>query len=138
MFEEVQEIKIFLECVEEFVDMQVDQEEDIVESTEKKSYKDTLVGQKIIELKTNHIPKQLVPLEKLLDNNDVYLKSEKKVDKDSFVDCNIGIEVDPKLVKISRALSEEERKRYVQLLDDFFDIFTWSYKDLRTYDTRTM
>lgn len=95
-------------------------------------------GPKITELKANHIPKGLVSLEIFFDNNDVYLKSEKKVDKDDTVDCNTGTEVDPKFVKILWALSEEERKRYVQLLKEFSDIFAWPYKDLRTYDTNIM
>ena len=50
-----------------------DVEQDIVEETaeaaEKNSYQDTFVGRKIIE---NHIPKGIVLLESLFDNNDVY------------------------------------------------------------------
>jgi hypothetical protein len=113
VFEDDQEIKIFMECVEEFVDIQVDQEEDIVETAKKKSFQNTFAGQKIMELKTNRIPKGLVPLEKLFDKNYLYLKSNNKVDTGSIMDCKMGIKGDPKMVKISKSLSEEERKRYV-------------------------
>jgi hypothetical protein len=32
----------------------------------------TVVGHDIVELKTNHIPRGIVPLERLFDSNDVY------------------------------------------------------------------
>jgi hypothetical protein len=38
-------------------------------------FQNKVVGSKILELKTNHIPKFLVPLEILFDNNDVSKKS---------------------------------------------------------------
>ena len=80
----------------------------------------------------------MVPLERLFDNNDLYLKYDKKVDMDNIVDCNIGTEGDPKMVKISKSLLEEERERYVQVLKEFSDVFAWSYEDLITYDTCIM
>ena len=49
-----------------------------------------MARQQIIELKTNFIPKGLIPLEKIFDNNDVFLQLESKTNKDSTVDCNIG------------------------------------------------
>ena len=36
---------------------------------------------------------------------------------------------------MSKSLSEEERRKYVGLLKEFMDIFSWSYHDLKTYDT---
>ena len=77
MFEDDLEIKGFLECIEEFVATQIDNEEDIDELAENIQLKNTLIDQKIIELRINHIPKGLVPLEILFDSNDVYLKSAK-------------------------------------------------------------
>ena len=41
----------------------------------------------------------------------------------------------PKIVKISKLLSKENRKKYISLLKKFVDIFAWSYEDLKTYDT---
>jgi hypothetical protein len=51
------------------------------------------------------------------------------------VDCNIGIIASPKVVKISKALPEEERNKYAYLRKTFVDIFAWSYEDLKTFDT---
>ena len=49
-----------------------------------------MAGHKIIELKTNFNPKGLVPLERIFDNNDLFLKPGGKVDGNSTVDYNIG------------------------------------------------
>ena len=54
-----------------------------------------IAGQEIIDLKTNHIPRDLVPLERLFDNNDVYLKSDGKMEIENTIDCNIGTTIDP-------------------------------------------
>ena len=75
-----------------------------------------IVGQEIIDLKTNHIPRGLVPLETLFDNNDIYLRSYGKVEAENTVDCNIGTTTDPKHVKISKSLPAETRKRYQELI----------------------
>ena len=91
-------------------------------------------GQKIMKLKRNHIPKGLVPLERLFDSNDVYKKASKKSGNEDRVDCNIGTNLNSKFVKIWKKLAEEERLNYVQLLKEYVDIFAWSYEDLKTYD----
>lgn len=62
-----------MECVEEFSAIQIDLEEDMVEPVNAGQFQNTIIDQKIIELKMNHIPKGMVPLEILFDNNDVYV-----------------------------------------------------------------
>jgi hypothetical protein len=86
-------------------------------------------------LKTNHIPKGLVPLERLFDNNDVSKKSSIQSQEKDVVDCNIGTDTNPKIIKLSKALSEEKRSRYVNLMKEFVDVFSWSYEDLNIFDT---
>ena len=66
--------------MEEFSDIQIDNEQDTTESQNNKSFKNTLAGKFIIELKTKFIPKGLVPLENLFDNNDVFLKPDSNMD----------------------------------------------------------
>jgi hypothetical protein len=74
-------------------------------------------------------------LERLFDRNDVAVKG-KAADKDVEVaECNIGTKKDPKFVKLSSSLSREKRAKYVELLREFDDVFSWTYEDLRTYDT---
>ena len=44
-----------------------------------------------------------MPLERIFDNNDVYLRSSGKIEVENTVDCNIGTSTDPKNVKISKS-----------------------------------
>ena len=90
MFEDDQQVQKFLECIDEFSESQIDEEEESLESPDKASYKNMIAGQEIIDLKTNHIPRGLVPLERLFDNNDIYLKVDGKIEIENTVDCNIG------------------------------------------------
>ena len=38
-------------------------------------------------------------------------------------------------MKISKALTTEQRNRYIKLLKEYVDVFALSYEDLKTYDT---
>jgi hypothetical protein len=51
------------------------------------------------------------------------------------VDCDISLDTNPRLVKISRKLSQKQRRAYVELMKQYSDIFSWSYKDLKVFDT---
>jgi hypothetical protein len=68
---------------------------------------DTIAGHKIIELKTNHLPKGLVPLERLFDHNDVSRKAVIQREETDVVDCDNSPDANPSLVKISRKLSQK-------------------------------
>jgi hypothetical protein len=96
------------------------------------------VGRNIIQLKNNIIPKALVPLENMFDENDV-AKNPKITAREEDVEyCNIEIEENLKMVKLSKMFSPEFKKDYVKLMKDFPDIFTWSYDDLKVYDTKVI
>jgi hypothetical protein len=88
-----------------------------------------------VQLPRNHIPKGLVPLERIFDKNDVALKGEISEDDADTIQCNIGTKSEPKLVKLSRILTTEQRSEYAGLLREFADVFAWNYADLKTYDT---
>jgi hypothetical protein len=66
-------LKRFLETVDEFYAISIDQEneDNDAEIQTDVPLQDKIVGHKIVELKTNHIQKGLVPLERIFDNNDV-------------------------------------------------------------------
>jgi hypothetical protein len=87
-------------------------------------------------LKKNHIPKCLVPLERLFENNDVSKKFLIQSQEKDAVDYNIGTDTNSKIIKISKALYEEKRRRYVNLMKEFVDVFVWSYEDLNIFDTK--
>jgi len=58
--------------------------------------------------------------------------SEEDVDT---IQCNIGTESESKYVKLSRSLTGKQRYEYIGLLKGFSDVFSWTYEDLKTYDT---
>ena len=58
--------------------------------------------------------------------------------EENVIDCSIGTKEQPRIVKISKSLSVEQRERYIKLLREYVDIFAWSYEDLKTYDTSTI
>jgi hypothetical protein len=94
-----------------------------------------IVDHHIVQLPSNHIPKGLVPLERIFDRNDVAVKGKISNDNVDAAECNIGIEKEPKFVKLSSSLTREQRVEYVELLREFADVFSWTYEDLKTYDT---
>ena len=95
----------------------------------------SISNHKIIELKGNFIPKGLPPLERLFSKDDTLLNPTMQYFEENVLSYNIGIVDEPKMIKISKTLSEEERNRYIKPLKEFVDIFSWSYEDLKTYNT---
>jgi hypothetical protein len=138
VFEDDLEIKIFLETVEEFSALHIDQDQDSANSPHANEFLSKIVDHHIVQLPSNHIPKGLVPLERIFDNNDVAVKAKRPIDDAEISECNIGTEKDPKFVKLSSNLSREKRAEYVELLKEFSDVFAWTYEDLRTYDTNVI
>ena len=145
VFQDDKEIDRFLQVIDEFSSVHMDQENmNEMPSDETPSDKakppllKKIVGHKILELKTNHIPKGLVPLERLFERNDTTLNPQKQMNQVEVSDFNIGTDKDPKFVKLSKSLSDEERKRYLELMKEFKDVFAWSYEDLKTFDTKVM
>jgi hypothetical protein len=84
----------------------------------------------VIELKTNHLPKGLVPLERLFDHNDVFGKFVIQTEETNVIDYDIGSDLNPRMVKLSRKLSKKQRDKYVNLMKLYSDVFVWSYEDL--------
>ena len=64
----------------------------------------------IIQLSTNNIPKGLVPLEELFDNNDVAKIPGVKPNSEEVQDVNIGTEKDPKVVKMANNYNRKLKK----------------------------
>jgi hypothetical protein len=135
------ELQIFLQIIDEFSNISIDQEGQDNENNESENQQTShllkaVTGHDIVEMKTNHIPRGLVPLESLFDNNDVSRGAAMKNQEEEIKDCNIGTAENPKIINLSKALVAEQRDRYVSLIKKFVDTFAWSYvKDLKTFDT---
>jgi hypothetical protein len=109
VFKDNEEIQRFLKTIEEFSNISIDQDDENgeVEIHATDVLQDTIVGHKIIELKTNHLPKGLVPLERLFNHNDVSRKVVIQTEEMDVVDYDISPDENPRLVKISRKLSQK-------------------------------
>jgi hypothetical protein len=129
VFDDDKQINRFMQMSEEFDNLSVDEvnmfekdgnTEPILESH---GYLTQLAKKEIIQLKSNTIPKGLVPLEELFASNDV-AKNPKVTPNDVEVeDCNIGTKQEPRIIKIPRSLTIESKERYIKLMKDFFDVF---------------
>jgi hypothetical protein len=135
VFEDDLEIIKFLESVDEFSALHIDQDHDSESNPHADVFLNKIANHHIVQLPSNHIPKGLVPLEILFDGNDVAVKFKGSTDDVDVSECNIGTEKDPKFVKLSSSLSREQRDEYAELLKEFSDVFSWTYEDIRTYDT---
>lgn len=86
-------------------------------------YLKNISGREILQLKNNCIPKGLVPLEKLFDNNDVAHQPKMTPNADEVEDCNIRTEENPKIIKNSKNVSTEAKDKYIHILNLFADVF---------------
>ena len=124
MFEDDLEIKIFLEMVDEFSALHIDQDFNSEIHPHPDVFLNKICDHHIVQLPNNHILKGLVPLERLFDRNDVEIKGKVPNKDVDVAECNIDTEGNPKFVKLSRSLSKEQRVMYVELLRKFVDVFS--------------
>jgi hypothetical protein len=81
VFEDDLEIKRFLETVDEFFALHIDQDHDTEKGHHVDVFQNKIANHHIVQLPSNHIPKGLVPLERLFDRNDVVVKVKGSTEK---------------------------------------------------------
>jgi ribonuclease HI len=89
VFEDDLEIKKFLQSVDEFFALHIDQDPDLEGHPHPEVFLDKIANHHIIHLPSNHIPKGLVPLERLFDVNDVAVKGRVSNGDTDTTKCNI-------------------------------------------------
>jgi hypothetical protein len=89
----------------------------------------------MLVLKNNHIPRGLIPLEKLFNKDDIPLKSTLRPQPEEVEYCDTRSKEEPKIVKLSKYLPSQVKNKYVELLKQYKDVLAWSYDDFKTYDT---
>ena len=134
VFDDDQQVNKFLTLSQEFENCTIDEVE-VVDKNKEDPLINNIVDHEIIQLKNNYIPKGLVPLEKLFDNNDVAKNPGVKPSHEDVEDINVGTKQEPRLVKISKRLSVEAKEKYLKVLKQYQDVFACSYDDLKVYDT---
>ena len=75
---------------------------------------------------SNHVPKKVVEWERAFDRKDTCKKKETRKLKD-YIEINIGIEEEPRKIKIGKGTSEKERKNLIELVKEFRDVFAFIY-----------
>jgi ribonuclease HI len=135
VFEDDLEIEKFLQSVDEFSALHIDQDPDPEGNPYPEVFLNKIANHQIIQLPSNHIPRGLVPLERLFDGNDVAVKGKVSNEDTDTTECNIGTQEEPRFVKLSSSLTREQKAEYSELLKEFVDVFAWTYEDLETYDT---
>jgi ribonuclease HI len=135
VFEDDQEIEKFLQLVDDFSALHIDEDPDTEGDNHPGEFMNEIANHHIIQLSSNHIPKCMIPLEILFDGNDVAVKGRVIGDDVDTTECNVGTSEEPKIVKLLKSLTEEQRIGYTDLLREFVDMFAWTYEDLKTYDT---
>jgi ribonuclease HI len=136
VFEDDVELSRFLGVMDEYSDLQIDQENEHDEEAQKPKFRNKIGSHEIVQLSTNRIPKGLVPLEKLFDHNDASIKLEKKEEDSDVFQFNVANEENPKYVNLASHLTNKHKYEYGDLLKEFSDIFAWKYSDLKTYNTK--
>jgi hypothetical protein len=121
IFEDDKQVVRFLQMTDEFSNTNIDeenffdQEEDADMSPNVDSFLNQIVGRDIVQLKNNVIPKGLVPLEKLFDNNDVERNPKVTPNDEEIEDCNIGTKEEPKIIKLSKITQPRNQGEIYQL-----------------------
>jgi ribonuclease HI len=138
VFEDDLQIRKFLKFVDDFSALHIDQDLDPEGDLHPEVFLNKIANYRIVQLPRNHIPKGLVHLERLFDGNDMAVKGEVSNGEADVTKCNIGTKEDPKFIKLLSNLSKGQRAEYAELLKEFADVFSWTYEDLKTYDTVVM
>ena len=107
MFEDNAELTRFLNVIDEFADLEIDEDNENEQATEKTRFKSKIGAHEIVQLSSNRIPKGLVPLEKRFDNNDVAVKVEKSEEESDVCPLNLSSESDPRFVNLASHLTEQ-------------------------------
>jgi len=127
--------------VDDFYETHMDQENQnddtwvMQEGEEPQEFREKIANHRLLVLKINHIPKGLIPMERLFDQNDMPLRSTLHPQPEEVEDYDMGTAKEPRIMKLSKYLPPETKSKYKYLLGQYKDVFAWSYDELRTYDT---
>jgi hypothetical protein len=93
----------------------------------------------IISMEDDKFPKGFTPLESSFSSSDVRNKETRKEEESKrkvgdTISLNLGTSESPKMVKLGAQCYDEEKTKFTELLREFQDVFSWSYKDLHGFD----
>ena len=91
------------------------------------------LDRKLCNLKRKKIPRGLVILEIVFDNQDRSKVEDKGPNTEDLEEVNLGTREAPKNVYIGRKMSPKIRHDLIGLLRKYRHAFAWSYDDLKAY-----
>ena len=86
----------------------------------------------------NFIPNGVRTLEWMFDLNEKFRRpANVKIHSSSlqFELINLGTEMKPKYVNLGKCCSLAKRNKFIVIFNQYKDVFSWTYEDLKTYDT---
>jgi len=87
---------------------------------------------------SNDISKNVVRLEKIYDIQNTFEKEKTYKTNNSsmqFEVVNMGTSTTPQNINMGKNCSLNERQSCIKLFKEYKDIFSWTYEDLKNYDT---
>jgi len=117
VFQDDEEIDDFLQNKGKFKETSIDEENDDGKDEVQINQMD------VLQLKDNIIPKGLIPLEELFDQDDIARKPTLQPTEKGVEEVNIRTTANPKIVKLSKALPQKMKAKYISLLSSFADVF---------------
>jgi hypothetical protein len=130
VFDNDSQIINFLTSSDTFQDSVIDDE---VHQQELQTYRE-----ETNKVKTNCVPKNVLTLEKLFDLQSKFRRpANPKTNNSTMMHflVNLGTSEQPKYVNLGTCCSDSEKYTFTQLFKKYRDVFSWTYDDLKTYDT---
>jgi hypothetical protein len=81
-------------------------------------------------MRNHKISTDSIPLEEMYDKHDMYGEKKEITKLDEYMGINAGSLDSPKIVKIDKGTSSEERREIVNLIREYRDSFIWLYDSL--------
>jgi ribonuclease HI len=75
----------------------------------------------------NLVPRGIVALENIFDRHDMYKKKKETIKPGSYIEINIGTKETLRFIKIGKGTSEKERKELISLVQEYMDVFAFTY-----------
>jgi hypothetical protein len=75
-------------------------------------------------------------LENRFAENDMARNPKITANNKDVEDCNIETQENPRMIKLSNILSPEVKQDYIKIMKDCPNVFSWSYDDLKVYETK--
>jgi hypothetical protein len=81
----------------------------------------------------NPVPRGIMALEQIFDRHDMHKKKKEVIKPSSYIEINIGTVEESRLIKIGKGTSEKERKELISLVQEYRDVFSFTYDELKAY-----